>query len=404
MRLILLAFVAGCWWLQQQGSLPRGGVAWGLAAAGLAAAVLALRWRTRHRRWARAALLALSVLAGFGWSAWRAELWLGESLAPEREGVDLVLSGVVAGLPAQAGRGQRFAFALDDAALQPDPDPGLVRGIPSRILLGWDDAPAGLRPGERHIFSLRLRRPHGLANPHGFDYEYWLMAAGLGATGHVRDVRGEPQEAVGERMAWRIARWRAQVRDHILGSLPMDARFAPVLAALVVGDQRGIQGRDWILFTRTGIGHLISISGLHITMISGLFSSLAFWLWRHSFGLGRWLRRPLPLWWPARRAALVAAVLAGLAYGLLAGMQVPALRTVSMLAVAALALWGGRTPPASLVLAWAAFVAIGLDPWAVLSPGFWLSFGAVGVIFLACTTRWRRLRARSGRSPSGWCR
>lgn len=146
--------------------------------------------------------------------------------------------------------------------------------------------------------------------------------------------------------------------------------------------------------------HNISISGLHITMISGLCSTLAAWLWRHSFGLGRWLRRPLPLWWPARRAALVVAVLAAFAYSLLAGMQVPAQRTVSMLAVAALALWSGRAPPASLVLAWAAFVAVALDPWAVLSPGFWLSFGAVGVIFLCATapargpgaSRWQRAR------------
>lgn len=380
MRLILLAFVAGCWWLQQQGSLPRGGAAWALAAAGFAAAALALRMRARRPAWSRAALIALSVLAGLGWSAWRAELRLGERLARGQEGMDLVVSGVVAGLPAQAPRGQRFVFARDEPGV-----PDAASGIPSRILLSWDDAPPELRPGERYVFSLRLRRPHGLANPHGFDYEYWLMAAGIGATGYVRDVQGEPLDAVGERLAWRIARWRAQVRDHVLGSLPEDARFAPVLAALVVGDQRGIGQRDWTLFTRTGIGHLISISGLHITMISGLFSSFAYWLWRHSFGLGRWLRRPLPLVWPARRAALVAAVMAALVYGLLAGMQIPALRTVSMLVVAALALWSGRAPPASLVLSWAAFVAIGLDPWAVLSPGFWLSFGAVGVIFLAAT-------------------
>ncbi|WP_324291801.1 ComEC/Rec2 family competence protein [Cupriavidus sp. D39] len=204
-----------------------------LAAAGLLAAALALRLRTRHTGWARLALIALSLLAGFGWSAWRAEVRLGERLASAQEGVDLVVSGVVAGLPAQAARGQRFAFALDDAG-----------GMPSRVLLGWEDAPAGLRPGERYVFTVRLRQPHGLANPHGFDYEFWLMAAGLGATGYVRDAMGEPRDAVGERLAWRIARWRAQVRDHVLQSLPADARFVPVLAALVVGDQRGIQQRD----------------------------------------------------------------------------------------------------------------------------------------------------------------
>ncbi|KJK23570.1 hypothetical protein UB46_14875 [Burkholderiaceae bacterium 16] len=100
MRLILLAFVAGCWWLQQQGSLPRGTSAWWLVAAGVAVALLALRGRRSGR--VRAALIVLSVLAGFGWSAWRAELRLEERLAPELEGVDLMLSGVVAGLPAAA--------------------------------------------------------------------------------------------------------------------------------------------------------------------------------------------------------------------------------------------------------------------------------------------------------------
>src|SRR5207253_3703720 len=113
MRLFLLAFVAGCWWLQQQGSLPRGSTLWWMATAGGVAAALALRLRAHRPGWARLALLALSLLAGFGWAAWRAEVHLAERLAPGLEGADLVLSGVVAGLPAQAARGQRFAFALD---------------------------------------------------------------------------------------------------------------------------------------------------------------------------------------------------------------------------------------------------------------------------------------------------
>jgi len=411
MRLVLIAFVAGSWWLQQQGALPGRAAGWALAAAGLLAALLAVLLRARHPARARAALCAFSALAGFGWSAWRADARLGERLASALEGIDLVVSGVVAGLPAPAARGQRFEFAPDavpgispdtvsylasDTAPDAAPDAPAGGGrsaprLPPRVVLGWEDAPDGLLPGQRRVFALRLTRPHGLANPHGFDYEFWLLAAGLGATGYVRAERAPPREAVGERLEWRIARWRARVRDHVLASLPAGARFGPVLAALVVGDQRGIQPRDWTLFTRTGIGHLISISGLHITMISGLCGALVHWLWRHSLGLGHWLRRPLPLWWPARRAALVAAVLAAFAYGLLAGMQVPAQRTVSMLAVAALALWSGRAPPASLVLAWAAFAAVALDPWAVLAPGFWLSFGAVGVIFLAA--------ARPARGP-----
>jgi len=79
----------------------------------------------------------------------------------------------------------------------------------------------------------------------------------------------------------------------------------------------------------------------------------------------------------------VVAVTAALAYGLIAGMQIPALRTVTMLAVAAVAMWSGRAPPVTVVLAWAAGIAVAIDPWAVMSPGFWLSFGAVTVIFLS---------------------
>ncbi|WP_257993323.1 ComEC/Rec2 family competence protein [Cupriavidus pauculus] len=86
--------------------------------------------------------------------------------------------------------------------------------------------------------------------------------------------------------------------------------------------------------------------------------------------------------WPAQKAALVVTVLAALGYGRIAGMQIPALRTVAMLVVAALALWSGRATPLSVVLAWAAGIAVAIDPWAVMSPGFWLSFGAVAVIFL----------------------
>jgi competence protein ComEC len=376
-RLILLGFVAGCWVLQRQGGLPAANVL-GVAAFLLAALIALAAARLSHRRanWpARMLAVLLGLAVGFCWSAWRAQWRMGDWLATQLEARDIEVTGVVSGLPAELAAGARFAFTVEAAP----------RGerVPDRVVLNWREAPAGLRPGQRYTFTVRLRRPRGLANPGGFDYAYWLLAQGYGATGYVRALRNGPQEAAGERLAWRIEAQRASLRDRIRAALPPGARFAPVLVALVVGDQRGIDSEDWLLFNRTGIGHLVSISGLHITMIAGMAAGLMHGMWRHSFGLGRRLRRPLPLRCPARHAALVAAVLAGLGYGLIAGLQIPALRTVAMLSIAALAAWGARTPPASMVLAWAAFVALLLDPWAVLLPGFWLSFGAVGVIFLA---------------------
>ena len=392
MRVLLLAFVAGCWLLQQQGALPGARVV--LAGTGVAGALTCVAWRVRGRwaspvRWMVGVVVAIA--AGFGWAACRADMrldgWLDSALA----GRDLAIRGIVAGLPHVADHGTRFMFDVDawhgdlpvDGAAAP-------RG---RVLLTWQDPPDDLRPGQRYQLTVRLRRPRGLANPHGFDYAYWLLGEGIAATGYVRAGTSMPGDADRVPIPWpvRVAMWRASVRDHIRAALPADARYGAVLVALVMGDQRGIAHADWEVFRRTGIAHLVSISGLHITMLSGAAGALARALWRRSFGMGRWthgrgrkhepLCRPLPLIWPAQKAALVVAVLAALAYGVIAGMEVPALRTVTMLVVAAIALWSGRTPPASVVLAWAAGVAVAIDPWAVMSPGFWLSFGAVAVIF-----------------------
>lgn len=397
MRAVLVAFVAGCWWLQQQAVLPSAW-RWGWQALAGAIGVAALTYavRCRHERltgegdasivgvwmW-RAAVVGLACAAGFGWAAWRADSRMADWLDPSLAGRDIELHGMVAGLPDVASQGTRFLFAVTG---------GQEARLPPRLLLTWRDAPETLQPGQRYRLTVRLRRPRGLANPHGFDYAYWLLGEGIGATGYVR--AGAPAEGAGP-LPWaiRVQAWRASLRDRLRAALPPDARFGAVLVALVIGDQRGIATEDWEVFRRTGISHLVSISGLHITMISGAAGALALALWRRSFGLGRRLRRPLPLLWPAQQAALVVAVLTALGYGLIAGMQVPAMRTVSMLAVAALALWSGRAPPASVVLAWAAGVAVVIDPWAVMSPGFWLSFGAVAAIFLAAREPPQRARA-----------
>jgi competence protein ComEC len=143
--------------------------------------------------------------------------------------------------------------------------------------------------------------------------------------------------------------------------------------ALAVGDQQAIEPELWQTFARTGVTHLLSVSGLHVTMVAGLAAWLASWLWRRS--------TRLPLRLPGQKVAAVAGFLAAVAYCLLAGFAVPSQRTLYMLAVVALALWTGRTTVVSRVLATALLVVLLLDPWAVLAAGFWLSFGAVAVLF-----------------------
>jgi competence protein ComEC len=346
-----LAFTAGVLLLQQQAALPQ---SWWLV---LAPALIALAW------WRRALVVPAALACGFLWAAGQAQLRMSDRLAAELEGADLEVAGVVASLPAPTERGLRFVF---------EPEAAPAR-LPRRILLAWYGEGVEVHPGERWLLTVRLRRPHGPLNPHGFDYEAWLTERGIGATGYVRTSADARRAGSRDSFFDRIERAREAVRDRfadVLGATPAGG----ILAALAVGDQRAISNEEWRLFSRTGVTHLMSISGLHVTLVSGLCAWLAATLWRRS--------PRLALAAPARKAGALAAIGAALGYTLLAGFAVPAQRTFYMVSVVALALWSGRiaSPARTLALALAAVTV--LDPWAVLQAGFWLSFGAVALIFL----------------------
>jgi competence protein ComEC len=394
LALALAAFVAGVFVLQQQSDLP-GAMALGAAAvAALGFGVLALQARRQvgesgERRFAGAVLLASAMVAGFVYAAWLAHVRLAVELAPAEEGRDVDVVGVIAGLPATTERGVRFEFAVEHVATAG------VR-VPPRISLAWYAADAVVAPGERWSFTVRLRRPHGSFNPGGFDLEAWLFERNLRAGGYVRDRPPARRLATMVYTAGSaIDRARADLRTRLQQRVGGE-RFGGVLIALVLGDQRAIAEADWQLFNRTGISHLVRISGLHITMISGLVALMVGAVWRRS-------RRGLALA-PAQTAAAVAAVIAALGYCLLAGWGVPAQRTFFMLGTVAAALWLrlGTRPLTTLALA--AVVVCLLDPWAVIAPGFWLSFGAVAAIMFTVggrprprERRWRARLAEAGR-------
>ena len=136
----------------------------------------------------------------------------------------------------------------------------------------------------------------------------------------------------------------------------------------------------------------MSISGFHITRLAAVFLMLAF---------AAWVRVPaLALRIPARKVAGLVGTLAALAYMLMTGYAVPAQRTFTMLAVVALCVLFDHHGSASRVLALAALAVLALDPWAVLSPGFWLSFGAVAAIFYVMALRTGRHGKLRGRRSS----
>jgi len=358
--------------------LPEGGTlaAWlgvSLAVGGLAA------WRPRWGAWLVPAVAGVS----FGLSSWHASWRLADALPAHLEGEDVVVQGVVASLPQVFEQGVRFRFEVESAHRGNEH----VR-VPGVVQLGWyaawGGAPPGtpgktaraadplpdVRAGDRWRFTVRLKRPHGLRNPHGFDHELFLFEQGVRATGTVRPG--------GERLGvsgWHpVERLRQRVRDDLLATVA-DRRAAGVLAALAVGDQSAIASEDWRIFRDTGVSHLVSVSGVHVTMFAWLAGLLLRWAWARA--------GPLCLRVPAPVAARVGGLIAAVAYALFAGWGVPAQRTVLMLATVTLLQLGGRRWPLGLTLLLAAVVVCAVDPWALNQAGFWLSFAAVALLLVA---------------------
>ncbi len=385
MRHNIVVFALGVWLLQQQAELPELRYAWALLA--IVPASLLLRAHARVWRCIGAASIAvLALFAGFMWAAAAAHLRLADALPAEWEARDIELVGVVASLPQFSERSVRFELDVEGVSTP-------AARVPSRIVLSWWGralSPPEVHAGERWRFTVRLKRPHGTSNPHGFDYEAWLLERGIRATGYVRPRGAERVTPMVHRPSYWVEAVRERLRTRILTALA-DRPYAGIIAALAIGDQRAIPADQWQTFTRTGVNHLMSISGLHVTMVAGLAYALVLALWRRS--------QRLTLALPASKAAAAAGLAAALFYTLLAGFAVPAQRTLYMVCVVAVALWIGMATSVSVVLAVALLIVLILDPWAVNSAGFWLSFGAVAAIFLVTVNR----IARSGWF-SGWLR
>ncbi|MCW8177130.1 DNA internalization-related competence protein ComEC/Rec2 [Verminephrobacter aporrectodeae] len=405
---LLLGLVVGAALALQQPWLWPPLVYWALLCCALvpAACCALAAARPRTSRWAWALVMASPLLAGgsgaaamFAVCGLRASGYMELALAPALEGRDIRVTGLVAAMPQTHAAGTRLRLAVETAHLQGAPvrlPPlvevawygGALRGADEAVDADVQRRPPTVRAGERWDLTLRLKAPHGLYNPHGFDYELWLWEQGVQATGYVRTgPRDEAPRRLASTWCYPVEQLRQSVRDTILerlgrsvegaetaaGGDPGRARIAGVVAALVTGDQRAIDRADWDLFRATGVAHLMSISGLHITLFAWLAALLVRMHWRRS--------ARLCLAVPAPSAALVAGVALAAAYALFSGWGVPAQRTVIMLAsVALLQLSGRRWPwPQVWLLACAAVVLV--DPWALAQAGFWLSFVAVGMLF-----------------------
>nr|VFJ65038.1 MAG: competence protein ComEC [Candidatus Kentron sp. DK] len=369
-RAAAIAFLSGILLLAALPDLPNPLLAWLLPGAIL----LAL---------SRSSALRLVAWFGMGftWALLRAGMGLADILPVALEGQDVTCHGVIASLPVETGHKTRFLLDIIRVEETPAPAPATREkptadpwGPGRRARLNWYHRAPRLLPGETWRLTVRLKRPRGFRNPGGFDYERWLFQQGIHATGYVRSAPGNGKIPGHGRISPDSVRYRlARKIDKALGG----ASHAGIVKALAIGVRDGITEDQWATLRATGTAHLMAISGLHI----GLVTTLIFFLTR-----ALWARLPgMPLLIPAQRMAAPIAALGALGYAALAGFSLPTQRALVMVCVVMAAIFRRRQLPPGYALALALLLILLLDPFSVLSVGFWLSFAAVAIILFSMT-------------------
>lgn len=379
-----LGFVFGAWYLQQQVALPA------LQASLLLVPVFFILVKFQRAQFQyvavfqKVSIFIFAVLIGFFWAATFATIRLSDELPKEWEQKSIAVIGVIATLPEVTERGERFQFNVEkiltkEAKIPQHISLNFYRDIESRLPENSPSLTHYFHVGGRWQFTVRLKRPHTTYNPHGFDFEAWALGENIRATGTVRNKSGYKKlNDFVLKPHYIVENLREKIGNRITKTLT-NKPLAGVIRALVIGDDSQITQTQWNVYLRTGVNHLMSISGLHITMLAGLAFAITAFIWRRvpSFVVRM----------PTRKAATIVGLIVALLYALLAGMSVPTQRTLYMLFSFALALLFGRNLAISRALAIALLVVVLFDPWAVIAPGFWLSFSAVSIIAYVSVNR-----------------
>ncbi|WP_343039702.1 ComEC/Rec2 family competence protein [Paracoccus limosus] len=344
----------------------------GVVAAGLAF-WFALPWLVASGRigWAwgdQLRLLALALLLaalGFGFCGLRS--WM--VAAPV---LDFRYYGPVEGRVVEIDRSarDRFRLTLDQVVL----DDVTSDRVPQRVRISlFDDGPLPV-PGQRVMLSAHLGPPNGPAEPGGFDFRRMAWFESLGAIGYARTpvLTVEPPRPGGALALHRLRMRLAQgMRDSIGG------QAGAVAAALMTGDRSGIDERTNDIMRASNLYHIVSISGLHMSMLAGFVYAGLRLLGVGLQAMGVWLGGGLHKW------AAAGALLAAAVYLWLSGGGVATERSFVMVAVMLLAILADRRAVSLRTVAVAAVVILARTPEGLTTPGFQMSFAATVALILS---------------------
>ena len=306
----------------------------------------------------------MSCLGGFLWAVFYAYQQLSPQIPIEKTGINLQISGYVDNLPQYNDRRVRFDFILDPTQ----------KDLPKKIRLNWYSKTQRLDAGQYWQFTVKLKQPLGVLNPFGFDYERYLFTQGIGATGYIRPSFSSIQ--LNKHRQWHVNSLRQYIRDQLDKLAPSNSQL-PLIKALSIGDRNEITDQQWMILRQTGTIHLLAISGLHIGLVAGLIFLLTQKLWVYTGIL-----RISP-----QNIATASALCAAGFYAALAGFSISTQRALIMIVMTLLLLVYQRHLKQSTLFTSALGLVLFINPLAVLSAGFWLSFIAVFLIFYTNSKR-----------------
>ncbi len=311
-------------------------------------------------------------VAGFTFGITAANQLLAGQLPDAMAERDIVVEGQVIDLPQENNRRQLFTLKLTRAYSTYEPYTAFENAPRKINVSSYGDL--RVKTGEHWRLVVKLKKPRGFVNPGGFDYQASLLRRGIGATGYIRKGESKLLEA---QPSFSLDVLRYELQQWLINT--SDSPQKGILVALLVGDTSLVDREQWGEMLKTGTNHLIAISGLHL----GFFAIVGFFV-------GNLLGRFVQLVWhkyPSMMIGYVLSVGFTLFYSLIAGFNIPTIRTLIMLAVVQLALLWKRTFRGRDTLLIALVLVLLYDPLAAYDIGFWLSFSAVAMLIFCFSGR-----------------
>ena len=317
---------------------------------------------------------------GFCYAFVCAVFLINDQLPEELDRKEAIVTGTVIGLPDHQPDRTRFTFKISSIKLFRDKD-NLHSGqqiVGDKFLLSWYQysEKALVKTGEKWTFHIKMKRPRGFVNPHGFDYHLWLLKNQFSATAYIKEssINRRHTDKCNDLMLMPNC-WREAIRDNLKERKGEYRLLGPILA-LMIGDRSEMTDAEWLLLKETGTIHLMAISGLHIGLaaffghiLGSIIRNISILLVKNNTSCA---------FFPIGFSLFFAVT-----YSLMSGLSIPTQRALMAITVFLIFSIVRRSISAfTLFLIVVLLVALS-DPMASLKASFWLSFSAVGILLIA---------------------